>query len=108
MSCCSNKTRHTKPQDDAIVIEFPFFSRFKRECLCFYQVLEIVESDKFQDNFTMALCSFGGVNDQCGATSWAVHETGMIPLLSCDNDMTAWSKDKYKAVRCVRGERKTW
>ena len=26
----------------------------------------------------------------------------MIPLLSCDNDMTAWSKDKYKAVRCVR------
>ena len=59
-------------------------------------MLEIVESDKFQDNFTMALCSFGGVNDQCGATSWAVHETGMIPLLSCDNDMTAWLKDKYK------------
>ena len=65
-------------------------------------MLEIVESDKFQDNFTMALCSFGGVNDQCGTSSWAVHETGMIPLLSCDKDMTAWSKDKYKAVRCVR------
>ena len=59
-------------------------------------MLEIVESDKFQDNFTLALCSFGGVNDQYGATSWAVHETGMIPLLSCDNDMTAWLKDKYK------------
>ena len=44
----------------------------------------------------MALCSFGGVNDQCGATSWAVRETGMNPLLSCDNDMTAWLKDKYK------------
>ena len=44
----------------------------------------------------MALCSFRGVNYQCGATSWAVHETGMIPLLSCDNDMTAWLKDKYK------------
>jgi len=35
--------------------------------VCFYQVLEIVESDKFKDNFTMSLCSFGGVNDQCGA-----------------------------------------
>ena len=44
----------------------------------------------------MALCSFGGVNDQCGATSLAVHETRMIPLLSFDNDMTAWLKDKYK------------
>ena len=59
-------------------------------------MLEIIESDKFQDNFMMALCSFGGVDDQCGATSRAVHETGMIPLLSCDNDMTAWLKDKYK------------
>ena len=39
---------------------------------------------------------FGGVNDQCSATSWAVHETGLITLLSCDNDMTAWLKDKYK------------
>ena len=44
----------------------------------------------------MALCSFGGVNDQCGATSWAVHETRMIPLLSCDNDMTTCLKGKYK------------
>ena len=26
-----------------------------------------------------------------------VHETGMLPLLSCDNsDMTAWLKDKQK------------
>ena len=63
-------------------------------------MLEIVESDKFQDPFTMALCSFGGVNDQCSATSWAVHETGMIPLLSCDNDMTAWLKDK--TVDCLQ------
>ena len=23
-------------------------------------------------------------------------KTGMIPLLSCDNDVTAWLKDKYK------------
>ena len=44
----------------------------------------------------MALCSFGGVNDKCGATSWAVHETGMTPLLSCDNDLTVWLKGKYK------------
>ena len=57
-------------------------------------MFEIVESDLFQDNFTMALYSFGGVNDQCGATSWAVQGTGMIPLLSCDSDMTAWLKDK--------------
>ena len=50
----------------------------------------------FQDNFTMALCSFGGVNDQCGAASWALHETGMTTLLSCDNAMTTWLKHKYK------------
>ena len=44
----------------------------------------------------MALCSFGGVSDQCGATAWAPHETGMVPLLSCQNDMTEWLKEKYK------------
>ena len=44
----------------------------------------------------MALCSFGGVSDQCGATTWAPHETGMVPLLSCENDMTEWLKEKYK------------
>ena len=44
----------------------------------------------------MALYSFGGVNDQCGAASWAVQQTGMLPLLSCDSDVTAWLKDKQK------------
>ena len=45
----------------------------------------------------MALCSFGGVSDQFGATSWAAHETGMVPnLLSCEVDMTEWLKEKYK------------
>ena len=44
----------------------------------------------------MALCYFGGVNDQCDAASWALHETRMTPLLSCDNDMTSWLKHKYK------------
>ena len=44
----------------------------------------------------MALCSFGRVSDQCGATAWAPHETGMAPLLSCENDMTEWLKEKYK------------
>ena len=37
----------------------------------------------------MVLYSFEGVNDQCSVTSWAVQETGMLPLLSCDSDMTA-------------------
>ena len=61
----------------------------------FICVFEIPESDLFQDNFTVALYSFGGKNDQCGATSWAVQETGMLPLMSCDNDMmTVWLKDK--------------
>ena len=44
----------------------------------------------------MVLYSFGGVNDQYSATSWAVQETGMLPLLSCDSDMTAWLKIKGK------------
>ena len=57
-------------------------------------VFEILESNVLQDNFTMAFYSFGGVNDQCGATSWAVQETGMLPFLSCDSDMTAWLKGK--------------
>ena len=51
---------------------------------------------KFQENFTMTLSSFRGVNDQCGAVSWALHETGMTPLVSRDNDMTAWLKHQYK------------
>ena len=44
----------------------------------------------------MAFCSFGAVSDQCGATSSAAHETGMVPLLSCEIDMTEWLKEKYK------------
>ena len=54
----------------------------------------------------MALCAFGGVNDQCSVASWALHETGMTPLLSCDNDMTAWLKHKYKGsgVSGTRGK----
>ena len=53
--------------------------------LCFSSgVFKILESDLFQDNFTMALYSFGGVNDQCSAMSWAVQDpTGMLALLSC-------------------------
>ena len=53
--------------------------------LCFSSgVFKILESNLFQDNFTMALYSFGGVNDQSGATSWAVQDPkGMLTLLSC-------------------------
>ena len=53
---------------------------------------------KFEGNFTMALCSFGGVSDQCGATSCAAHETGMFPLLSSERDMTEWLKEKCKGL----------
>ena len=74
--------RSTKPSSHPILLSF-------RGNFCvFHQVyvFEIIESDLFQDNFTMALYSFGGVYDQCGATSWAMQETGMLPLLSCDCD----------------------
>ena len=57
-------------------------------------VFEFLESDLFQDNFSMALYSFGEVNDQCCVISWAMQETGIVPLLSCDSDMTAWLKHK--------------
>ena len=57
----------------------------------------------------MALYSIGGVSDQCGASSWAAHETGMVPLLSCEIDMTELMVEgKVQGVRCVRGKRKTW
>ena len=52
----------------------------------------------------MALYSFGGVSDQCGAMSWAVQETGMLPFLSCDSDMTAWLKNKQKDSGVSREE----
>ena len=53
--------------------------------MCFSSgVFKILESDLFQDNFTMALFSFGGVNDQYGAMSWAMQDlTGMLALLAC-------------------------
>ena len=72
-------------------IPLPFWGNF----LYFLSgVFEILESELFQDNFTMALHSFEEVNDQRRTTSWAVQETGMLPLLSCDSDMTAWQKGK--------------
>ena len=61
------------------------------ERVCFVRCM------KFEGNFiVMAFCSFGGVSDQCGATLWASHETGMVPLLSCEIYMTEWLKEKYK------------
>ena len=82
----------------------PILLPFRGKFLCLSSgVFEILESDLFQDNFTMALYSFGGVNDQCRATSWAVEETGMLPFfLSCDSDMTAWFKGKYKGSGVLR------
>ena len=68
---------------DRVPIHLPFHG-------CF------VMCKNFEGNFTMALCSFGGVSNQCRATSWAAHETGMVPLLSCEIDMTEWLKEKYK------------
>ena len=61
----------------------------------------------FSDNFPMALYSFEGVNDQWGVMSWAVQETGMLPLLSCDSDKTAWLKHKEKGSGPEK-KRKTW
>ena len=80
----------TGPRSDPILL--PFRGNF---CVFSSGEFEILESDLFQDNFTMALYSFGGVNDQCRATSWAVQETGVLPFfLSCDSDMIAWFKGK--------------
>ena len=64
----------------------PILLLFWENFLCLSSgVFKILASDLFRDNFTnLALYSFGGVNDQCGATSWAVQDpTGMLPLLSC-------------------------
>ena len=77
---------------DRVVIQI--FLPFRGHFCVFRQVFEILESDLFQGNFTMGLCSFGGVNNQCSAKSWAVQETGMLPLLCSDNHMTASLKDK--------------
>ena len=69
------------------------FSRFAGNFLCLTAgVFEVLEGDLFQDDFKIAFYSLGGVNDQCGVTSWALQETGMLPLLSYDSGMTAWLK----------------
>ena len=81
----------------------PIFLPFRGNFLCFSSV-EILESDLFQDNFTMALYSSGGVNDQWRATPCVVQETGMLPFfLSCDSDM--WGQ--VEGFRCVQGRRGT-
>ena len=80
----------TRPSSHPILL--PFCGDF---CV-FHQVFEILESDLFQGNFTIALCSFGGVNYQYSVTSWAAQETRMLHLFSCDNDMTAWLKAEKK------------
>ena len=56
---------------------------FRGNFFCFTSgVFEVLEGDLFHDDFSKALYSFGGVNDQCGVTSWAVHEIGMLPLIA--------------------------
>ena len=50
--------------------------------------------------FLMALYSFGGENGQCGVTSWAVQETGMLPLLSCCRRIQVCPGKKRKNWRC--------
>ena len=75
--------------------------------LAFRKYVLSARCKKFEGNFTMALCSFGGVNDQCGATSWATHETGMVPSLSSEIDIHDWMvKGKVQWVMCIQV--KTW
>ena len=79
----------------------PILLPFRGNFFCFSSgVFEILESDLFQDNFSMALYSFGGENDQCGVTSWAVQETGMFPLLSCGRRIQVCPGKKRKNWRC--------
>ena len=46
----------------------------------------------------MAFCSFGGPGKEnlCGVIELAKQESSMVPLLSCNVDMSSWLKDKYK------------
>ena len=78
----------------------PILLPFRRN-FCFSSgVFEVLESDLFQDNLTTVFYSFGGVDDQCGVTSWAMRETGMLPLLSCNSGMTAWLKAQVEGFKC--------
>ena len=121
--CCSKKITQTKPRINMMQlllfqlarhldigksgdwIGFPFnFSPFAGVFEFFIPVFEILESNLFQGNLKMTLFSFGGVNDQCSATSWTVQERGMFPSLSSNNDMT---EGQVEGLRCVQG-RRTW
>ena len=78
------------PKSDLTIYLLPGISEIFCQMVGTPHGFEILENDLFQDNFTMALYSFGGGNDQCRATSSAVQETGMLSFfLSCDSDMTA-------------------
>lgn len=45
--------------------------------------------------FAMELCSFGKKEDPCGAIEWATNDSAMVPLISCEADMSSWLKAKY-------------
>ena len=82
----------TGPSSHPILL--PFHGKF----LCFSScVLEILESNLLQDSFTMALYSFGGVKDQCGARHGLYKKQECFLFLSCDSDMTAWLKGKQRS-----------
>ena len=74
------------------VLDQSFF--FSREFLLFFiRCVRNSRKRSVSGYFLMALLLFlwrGSV------TSWAVQETGMLPLLSCDSSMTAWLKPKQK------------
>ena len=60
-------------------------------------------SGRFYDGINFYF--FGGVNDKCGVTWWAVQKSGMLPLLPCDSGMTAWLK---QVQLCPGKKRKAW
>ena len=76
-------------QETGPTVYGPYPRRPERLTICRYNYKGSTFSSVINalGSFTMVLCSFGGVSDQCGATSWAAHETGMVLLLSSEIDM---------------------
>ena len=51
-----------------------------------------------EDRIKMEFCFFGKREDLSGPVEWAAHDRSMVPLMSCQCDMSLWFQGKYPGL----------